>query len=119
MTKKTTTKKPKVTSKSKTKIKIQGKNYMVHPEVEESIKFLSEIIRAHEVALLTWVHKIWNKQAFDEKDIEDFDKSMYEYTMRIPNASEILANMMEIDKRREEEKEEEIKEEIKVDEVTK
>tara|TARA_R110001592_G_scaffold348824_1_gene643280 strand:+ start:297 stop:638 length:342 start_codon:yes stop_codon:yes gene_type:complete len=113
MTKKMTVKKPKVTSKSKTKIKIQGKNYMVHPQVENSIKFLSEIIRAHEVALLTWVHKVWNKQAFDEKDIEEFNKSMYEYTMRIPNASEILANMMEIDKRKEEVEEE------KVDEVTK
>ena len=38
--------------------------------------------------------------AFDENDIENFSKSMYEYAMRIPNASEILANMMEIDKRK-------------------
>jgi len=114
MTKKSTSKKTKTTSRTKTKIKIQGKNYMVHPEVEDSIKFLSEIIRAHEVALLTWVHKIWNKQSFDESDTEQFNKSMYEYTMRIPNASEILANMMEIDKRTED-----IKEEEKVDEVTK
>jgi len=113
MTKKSTSKKTKTTSRTKTKIKIQGKNYMVHPEVEDSIKFLSEIIRAHEVALLTWVHKIWNKQSFDESDTEQFNKSMYEYTMRIPNASEILANMMEIDKRKEEVEEE------KVDEVTK
>ena len=74
------TKKTAKTKKStKTKIKIQGKNFMVANEVEESIKFLSEIIRAHEVALLTWVHKIWNKQAFDESDMENFNKSMYEY----------------------------------------
>ena len=111
MTKKTT----KTKKSTKTKIKIQGKNYMVANEVEESIKFLSEIIRAHEVALLTWVHKIWNKQAFDESDIENFQKSMYEYSMRIPNASEILANMMQIDKNQSEVKEEE----EKVDEVTK
>ena len=39
---------------------------------------------------------------------------MYEYAMRIPNASQILANMMDIDKRTED-----IKEEEKVDEVTK
>jgi len=98
------------TKKKKTKIKIQGKNYMVHPEVEDSIKFLSEIIRAHEVALLTWVHKIWNKQAFDDKDIKDFEKSMYEYTMRIPNANDILANMMNIDKQKQD-IEEELKDE--------
>jgi len=98
------------TKKTKTKIKIQGKNYMVHPEVEDSIKFLSEIIRAHEVALLTWVHKIWNKQAFDDKDIKDFEKSMYEYTMRIPNANDILANMMNIDKQKQD-IEEELKDE--------
>ena len=57
---------------SKTKIKIQGKNYMVDPKVEDSIKFLSEIIRAHEVALLTWVHKVWNNQAFDTEDTKNF-----------------------------------------------
>ena len=106
--------KQKVASKTKTKIKIQGKDYTVHPKVEDSIKFLSEIIRAHEVALLTWVHKIWNNQALDKADVKSFDKSMYEYSMRIPNSSEILANMMEIDKRGNE-----IKEEDKVDEVTK
>ena len=99
---------------SKTKIKIQGKNYMVDPKVEDSIKFLSEIIRAHEVALLTWVHKVWNNQAFDTEDTKNFNKSMYEYAMRIPNASEILTNMMDIDKRQED-----IKEEEKIDEVTK
>tara|TARA_Y100000593_G_scaffold4093_1_gene8121 strand:- start:9791 stop:10126 length:336 start_codon:yes stop_codon:yes gene_type:complete len=110
MAKKTT----KTKKSTKTKIKIQGKNFMVDKQVEESIKFLSEIIRAHEVALLTWVHKIWNKQAFDESDINNFSKSMYEYAMRIPNASEILANMMEIDKRKED-----IKEEEKVDETVK
>jgi hypothetical protein len=115
MTKKSTAPKTKKTKKSsKTKIKIGGKNYMVDPKIEDSIKFLSEIIRAHEVALLTWVHKVWNNQAFDEEDIKNFNKSMYEYSMRIPNASQILANMMDIDKRTED-----IKEEEKVDEVTK
>jgi len=104
----------KIKKSSKTKIKIGGKNYMVDPKIEDSIKFLSEIIRAHEVALLTWVHKIWNNQALDKEDIKNFNKSMYEYAMRIPNASQILANMMDIDKRTED-----IKEEEKVDEVTK
>lgn len=106
--------KQKVASAKKTKIKIQGKDYTVHTKVEDSIKFLSEIIRAHEVALLTWVHKIWNSQAVDEKDIKEFNKSMYEYSMRIPNASEILANMMDLDKRANE-----IEDEDKVDEITK
>ena len=60
---------------NKTKIKIQGKNHMIPVEVKNSIEFLSEIIRAHEVALLTWVHKIHNKQAFDDDDIKAFEKN--------------------------------------------
>ena len=86
-------------TKTKTKIKIQGKNYMIPVEVKNSIEFLSEIIRAHEVALLTWVHKIHNKQAFDNDDIESFEENMYEYAMRIPNAEDIIKNMVNIDKR--------------------
>jgi GTPase involved in cell partitioning and DNA repair len=96
---------------TKTKIKIQGKNYMIPEEVKKSIEFLSEIIRAHEVALLTWVHKIWNKKAFNKEDIKLLEKEMHAYTMRIPNAEEILKNMQRIDERAKEDLEEEKKEE--------
>ena len=96
---------------TKTKIKIQGKNYMIPEEVKKSIEFLSEIIRAHEVALLTWVHKIWNKKAFNKEDIKLLEKEMHAYAMRIPNAEEILKNMQRIDERAKEDLEEEKKEE--------
>ena len=96
---------------TKTKVKIQGKNYMIPMEVKNSIEFLSEIIRAHEVALLTWVHKIWNKKAFNKEDIKLLEKEMHAYTMRIPNAEEILKNMQRIDERAKEDLEEEKKEE--------
>tara|TARA_R100001594_G_scaffold128365_1_gene166565 strand:+ start:1401 stop:1730 length:330 start_codon:yes stop_codon:yes gene_type:complete len=100
---------------TKTKIKIAGKSYMIPVDVKKSIEFLSDVIRAHEVALLTWEHKVWNKQAFDEKDIAIFEQNMHEYVMRIPNAGEILANMVKIDEK-EKNLEEETTEE-KVDEV--
>tara|TARA_R100000008_G_C3503943_1_gene125130 strand:- start:347 stop:679 length:333 start_codon:yes stop_codon:yes gene_type:complete len=101
---------------TKTKIKIAGKSYMIPVDVKKSIEFLSDVIRAHEVALLTWEHKIWNKQALDEKDIAVFEQNMHEYVMRIPNAGEILANMVKIDEKEKNLKEEETTEE-KVDEV--
>jgi GTPase involved in cell partitioning and DNA repair len=99
--------------KTKTKIKIQGKNFMIPEEVKKSIEFLSEIIRAHEVALLTWVHKIHNEKAFNKADIELLKKEMYKYTMRIPNAKEILENMQKIDERAREDLEAEKKEKKK------
>ena len=102
---------------SKTKIKIQDKTYTIPVQVKESLEFLSEVIRAHEVALLTWVHKVWNKQAFDKDDIEQFQKGMHEYAMRIPNAGEILANMVKIDERNKEEEEEKEKTEEKKEKV--
>ena len=95
---------------TKTKIKIQGKNYSIPVDVKNSIEFLSEIIRAHEVALLTWVHKIHNKKAFDKADIKLLEKEMYAYTMRIPNAEEILENMEKIDERNQFEENEKDKE---------
>ena len=105
---------------TKTKIKIQGKNYSIPLEVKNSIEFLSEIIRAHEVALLTWVHKVHNDKAFDKDDIKLLEEEMYNYSMRIPNSKEILENMEKIDERNKvDEDQKDVKKEDKVDEVTK
>jgi len=46
--------------KSKSKkieIKIMGEKYKVEEKVNETLKSMSEALRSHEVALLTWVHK--------------------------------------------------------------
>ena len=83
---------------TKTKIKIQGKNHMVPVEVKDTIDFLSRIIRAHEVALLTWCHKIYNNKAVDKKDIDTLYDEMHKYIMRIPDAENILKEMEKVDK---------------------
>ena len=93
MAKKTT----KTKKSTKTKIKIQGKNFMVAKEVEDSIKFLSEIIRAHEVALLTWTHKTYGENKLEDKELESFNLSLKEYCMQIPEAENILVRMKEMD----------------------
>ena len=100
-----------VRKNTKVKIKIQDKSYNVPIRVKEAIELLTEVVRAHEVALLTWAHKIHNKQAFDAKDKKAFHKAMYEYSMRIPNSEEILDKMESLDKKA---KEQELKEEKNV-----
>ena len=59
------------------------------------------------------MHKIHNKNAFNKADIELLNKEMHAYTMRIPNAEEILENMKKIDERAKEDLEEEKKEKKK------
>jgi hypothetical protein len=44
----------------KEKINIMGEKYKVEKPVSDTLKALSEALHAHEVALLTWVHKDYN-----------------------------------------------------------
>ena len=57
--------------KSKSKkieIKIMGEKYKVEEKVNETLKSMSEALRSHEVALLTWVHKDYtSKGKFTKK----------------------------------------------------
>jgi len=82
----------------KEKIKIMGKQYKVEKPISDTMKAMSEALRSHEVALLTWVHKdyVGNKR-FTQEDVNGFRDSLNEYCMQIPEAENILKRMEELD----------------------
>ena len=87
----------------KEKIKIMGKSYKVEKPISDTMKAMSDALRSHEVALLTWVHKDYTaKDKFSKKDIKGFRESLNEYCLQIPEAGNILKRMGELDKQLEE-----------------
>ena len=87
----------------KEKIKIMGKKYKVEKPISDTMKAMSEALRSHEVALLTWVHKdyVGNKR-FTKEDVKGFRDSLNEYCLQIPEAENILKRMDELDRQLEE-----------------
>ena len=83
--------------KKKEEINIMGKKYKVDLEVSNTLKQIAEALHAHEVALLTWVHKEYEAEKLSPKDLESFRKSFREYCMQIPGSENILKRMKEID----------------------
>ena len=82
----------------KEKIKIMGKQYKVEKPISETMKAMSESLRSHEVALLTWVHKDYaGNKRFTQKDVNGFRDSLNEYCLQIPEAKNILKRMEELD----------------------
>tara|TARA_R100000664_G_C2754500_1_gene142141 strand:- start:971 stop:1330 length:360 start_codon:yes stop_codon:yes gene_type:complete len=101
--------------KKKEKINIMGTKYKVEEPVAKTMKALSDALHAHEVALLTWAHKTYHCN-LKKADLKIFNKSFYEYCMRIPNSKDVLERMREMDKKYEEDiknQKEEEKKEIK------
>jgi hypothetical protein len=103
------------TKKKKEKIKIMGKSYKVEKPISDTLKAMSDALRSHEVALLTWLHKDYDGSTKFEKDeINGFRDSLKDYCMQIPEAENILKRMEELDNQlnteEKEEKEEEKKE---------
>ena len=89
--------------KKKEKVKIMGKRYKVEVPISDTLKAMSDALRSHEVALLTWVHKDYTaKDKFSKKDIKGFRDSLSEYCLQIPEAENILKRMEELDKQLEE-----------------
>ena len=105
------------TKKKKEKIKIMGNSYKVEKPISDTLKAMSEALRSHEVALLTWLHKDYTGNTrFEEDEINGFRDSLKDYCMQIPEAENILKRMEELDnqtKAEEEKEEEEQKEENK------
>jgi len=96
------------TKPKKEKINIMGTKYKVEEPVAKTMKALSDALHAHEVALLTWAHRTFHSNfRKDEKKI--FNRSFYEYCMRIPNAETVLQRMKELDNEAEVNKKEEEK----------
>ena len=74
-------------------INIDGKNVKVSNKVYGVIQNLTEALKQHEVALLTWVHKVFNtKREHTEDEI-----IIQQYCMQIPDAPGILSRMRQID----------------------
>ena len=98
--------------KEKEKINIMGKKYKVELPIADTLKAMSEALRSHEVALLTWVHKDYEaKDKFDEEEINGFRDSLRDYCSQIPESENILKRMEELDNQLEEDiKEKEEKE---------
>ena len=95
-----------MTSKSKPKkqkISIMGVKYKVETPISDTLKAMSEALHAHEVALLTWVHKDYSGKETKE-NINGFRDSLNEYCMNIPEAKNILKRMSELDKQFEQDK---------------
>ena len=103
------------TKKSKKeKVKIMGKSYKVEEAVSDTLKAMSEALRSHEVALLTWVHKDYNANGkFEKEEVKGFRKSLYEYCLQIPESSNILKRMSELDDQVEQDNQNKEKEEEK------
>ena len=101
----------------KEKINIMGNKYKVEKPISDTLKAMSEALRSHEVALLTWVHKDYtSKGKFEKEDVDGFRDSLNEYCLNIPESENILKRMSEIDKQTDKEikeKEKEIKDKIK------
>jgi len=85
------------TAKKKESIKIHGKDYKVDKIIANTINSLADALHSHEVALLTWVHKSYQKRKTISKD--GFEKALHDYVMRIPEAENILKRMKEMDKK--------------------
>ena len=87
----------------KEKISIMGKQYKVDKSISDSLKALSEALHAHEVALLTWLHKEYSGKKLKKEELEGFRSSLREYCMQIPEAENILKRMKELDSQMEKE----------------
>ena len=95
----------------KQKINIMGKQYKVDKPISDTLQALSEALHAHEVALLTWLHKEYTGEKLKKDELESFRSSLREYCMQIPEAENILVRMTELDIQYENEKREKEKEE--------
>ena len=82
-----------IQTKTKKKVTIDGKEQKVDLNVYGVMQNLTDALRSHEVALLTWVHKIYNTKKRHNED----EKGLYKYCMNIPGASDILNRMLSID----------------------
>jgi len=79
---------------TKKDIRIDGSNFKVEEHVHQLLKAMNETIHSHEIALLTWVHRVYNAKKRHNQD----EKMLRAYAMQIQNAEEIINRMIEIDK---------------------
>ena len=81
------------TTKTKKKVNIDGKQQKVDHNVYLVLQNLTEALKQHEIALMTWVHKVYN----EKKKHNEEEKMLHDYCMQIPDAAGILTRMKTID----------------------
>ena len=81
------------TTKTKKKVNIDGKQQKVDHNVYLVLQNLTEALKQHEIALMTWVHKVYNAK----KKHNEEEKMLHDYCMQIPDAAGILTRMKVID----------------------
>ena len=87
------------TKQKKEKINIMCKKYKVEKPISDTLKAMSDALRSHEVALLTWLHKDYNSDGkFEQEEIDGFRDSLNDYCLQIPEAENILKRMEELDR---------------------
>ena len=77
------------TTKTKKKVNIDGKQQKVDHNVYLVLQNLTEALKQHEIALMTWVHKVYN----EKKKHNEEEKMLHDYCMQIPDAAGILTRM--------------------------
>ena len=70
-----------------------GKQQKVDHNVYLVLQNLTEALKQHEIALMTWVHKVYN----EKKKHNEEEKMLHDYCMQIPDAAGILTRMKAID----------------------
>ena len=83
------------TKNTKKKINVDGKDVKVDLSVYKVLENLSEALKVHEIALLTWVHKVYNEK--DKANHSPEESALFQYCMMIPDALNILKRMNDID----------------------
>ena len=81
------------TTKTKKKVNIDGKQQKVDHNVYLVLQNLTEALKQHEIALMTWVHKVYNEKIKHNEE----EKMLHDYCMQIPDAAGILTRMKAID----------------------
>tara|TARA_R110000851_G_scaffold93339_3_gene203343 strand:+ start:2681 stop:3025 length:345 start_codon:yes stop_codon:yes gene_type:complete len=80
-------------TKTKKKVNIDGKQQKVDHNVYLVLQNLTEALKQHEIALLTWVHKVYNQRDNNNEE----EEMLHDYCMQIPDAAGILTRMKAID----------------------
>tara|TARA_R100001530_G_C4251761_1_gene138021 strand:- start:54 stop:359 length:306 start_codon:yes stop_codon:yes gene_type:complete len=83
------------------KINIGGQKYKIHEDVYKYLENIANVLQMHEIAMLGWAKNCY--KGTDEKYIEEF----HSYIMSIPHAEKTINQMIEVDKKMEEEKQKE------------
>lgn len=77
------------------KIQVDGQSHNVPEIVANALDIMSNALRSHEVALLTWVHKVYRRRKYTKKT--KIEKQLYDYCLHIPDSEKIIERMTKLD----------------------